>query len=51
MIGLALLVPVALGLGALGLASFFWAMRHNQFEDLDGAAMRVLLEEEDAEDD
>lgn len=47
MTGLALLVPVALGLGALGLASFFWAMRHEQFDDLDGAARRVLLDEEE----
>ena len=47
MTGLVVLVPVALGLGALGLVSFFWAMRHHQFEDLDGAARRVLLDEED----
>lgn len=47
MTGLAILVPVALGLGALGLASFFWAMRHQQFDDLDGAARRVLLDEEE----
>ncbi|GGE04760.1 hypothetical protein GCM10011515_25460 [Tsuneonella deserti] len=51
MTGLVLLVPVALGLGALGLVSFFWAMRHNQFEDLDGAAMRVLLEEDEGEEE
>ncbi|TCJ41298.1 cbb3-type cytochrome oxidase assembly protein CcoS [Frankia sp. BMG5.11] len=47
MTSLAILVPVALGLGALGLASFFWAMRHQQFEDLDGAARRVLIEDEE----
>ena len=45
--GLELLVPVALGLGLLGLAGFFWAMRRGQFEDLEGAAQRVLLEDED----
>lgn len=50
MTGLVVLVPVALGLGALGLLSFFWAMRHQQFEDLDGAARRVLLEDEDEDD-
>jgi cbb3-type cytochrome oxidase maturation protein len=44
---LALLIPAALGLGLLGLAAFFWSLRHNQFEDLDGAANRILIDEED----
>ena len=44
---LAYLIPIALGLGALGLISFFWAMRSGQFEDLDGAAHRVLIDEDD----
>ncbi len=49
--GLVLLVPVALGLGLLGLAGFFWAMRRGQFDDLDGAAQRVLLDDDgEAED-
>lgn len=48
MSGLALLIPIALGLGALGLLVFFWAMRNGQFEDLDGAAQRILIEEEEA---
>ena len=47
MTGLAFLIPIALGMGALGLAVFFWAMRHGQFEDLDGAAQRILIDEED----
>jgi cbb3-type cytochrome oxidase maturation protein len=47
MTSLVILVPVALGLGMLGLLSFFWAMRHEQFDDLDGAARRVLLDDED----
>lgn len=47
---LTFLIPIALGMGALGLAVFFWAMRSGQFEDLDGAAQRVLIDdEEDAE--
>lgn len=45
--GLALLIPIALGMGLLGLAAFFWAMRQHQFDDLDGAAQRVLIEDED----
>ena len=47
MSGLVSLVPVALFMGKCGLAVFFWAMRHDQFEDLDGAAQRVLIDEED----
>lgn len=43
-----LLIPVALGMGAAGLALFFWAMKDGQFEDLDGAAQRILIDDEDA---
>ncbi|MEP2103358.1 MAG: cbb3-type cytochrome oxidase assembly protein CcoS [Parasphingorhabdus sp.] len=46
MSGLAILIPVALLMGLAGLAFFFWAMRNGQFEDLDGAAQRVLIDEE-----
>jgi cbb3-type cytochrome oxidase maturation protein len=37
------LVPIALGMGVAGLAAFLWSMRSGQYEDLDGAAERVLL--------
>jgi cbb3-type cytochrome oxidase maturation protein len=47
MTGLAVLIPIALLLGLTGLAAFFWAMRSGQFEDLDGAALRILIDEED----
>jgi cbb3-type cytochrome oxidase maturation protein len=47
---LAYLIPAALGLGLLGLGAFLWAMRNGQFEDLDGAAHRVLMED-DADSD
>jgi len=43
---LLLLIPVALGLGLLGLAAFLWAMKSGQFEDLDGAASRILHDDE-----
>ena len=36
------LIPIALLLGIAGLAAFFWSMRTGQFDDLDGAAMRAL---------
>jgi cbb3-type cytochrome oxidase maturation protein len=40
------LMPAALLLGLLGLAAFLWALKSGQFEDLDGAAERILIEEE-----
>lgn len=43
---LLLLIPLAILLGLLGLAAFLWALRSGQFDDLDGAAQRVLLDEE-----
>lgn len=39
---LVFLVPLALGLGLLGLAAFVWSMDSGQFDDLDGASHRVL---------
>jgi cbb3-type cytochrome oxidase maturation protein len=46
MSGLAYLIPIALLLGLAGLAAFFWAMRSGQFEDMDGAGARILIEDE-----
>lgn len=43
---LAYLIPIALFLGLLGLGAFLWAMKSGQFEDLDGAANRVLFDDE-----
>lgn len=48
MSGLLLLIPIALGLGIIGLVAFFWAVRSGQFEDLDGAGLRILIDDEDA---
>ena len=45
--GLTFLIPIALAMGLVGLGAFFWAMRSGQFEDLDGAANRILIEEEE----
>ena len=44
---LLMLIPVALGLGFLGLLGFLWAMKSGQFDDLDGAAHRILFDEDD----
>jgi cbb3-type cytochrome oxidase maturation protein len=46
MTALLLLIPAALFLGLMGLAAFLWAMKSGQFEDLDGAAYRILIDEE-----
>lgn len=43
---LAFLIPAALLLGILGLGAFLWTLRHNQYDDLDGAAGRILHDEE-----
>jgi cbb3-type cytochrome oxidase maturation protein len=40
------LIPVALLLGAIGLAAFMWSLRSGQFDDLDGAASRILTDED-----
>ena len=42
-----ILIPIALVLGLGGLGAFMWALRSGQFDDLDGAAMRILDEDED----
>ncbi len=44
------LLPLAIVLGAIGLLAFFWAMKNRQFEDLDGAAARILFDEDPVAD-
>jgi len=40
------LVPLALMLGLTGLLTFVWALRSGQFDDLDGAALRILSDDD-----
>ena len=40
------LVPIALGPGMLGLAAFLWALQTGQYEDLEGAAWRALMDDD-----
>jgi cbb3-type cytochrome oxidase maturation protein len=47
MTSIAVLIPIALGMGLMGLCAFFWALRRGQFVDLDGAAARILIDEMD----
>ena len=43
---LLILIPVALFLGLLGLGAFIWSLKSGQFDDLDGAAVRILIDDE-----
>ncbi|MEM6827870.1 MAG: cbb3-type cytochrome oxidase assembly protein CcoS [Pseudomonadota bacterium] len=47
MTGLAFLIPIALGMGLLGLLAFFWTMKSGQYEDMEGAANRILIDDEE----
>lgn len=40
------LIPIAIALGVVGLGAFMWSLRSGQYEDLDGAAARILLDDE-----
>lgn len=40
------LIPVSLVLGCVGLAAFIWSMKSNQYDDMDGAANRILLDDD-----
>lgn len=45
-----ILVPASLSLAALGLVAFLWSLKRGQYEDLDGAAWRILTEDANGED-
>lgn len=40
------LLPGMLLLGFIGVGLFFWAVRNGQYDDMDGAANRVLLDDD-----
>lgn len=40
------LIPIALGLGVLGLGAFLWSLKSGQYDDLDGAAARILEDDD-----
>jgi cbb3-type cytochrome oxidase maturation protein len=43
---LLVLIPLSLVLLGLGIAAFFWAVRNDQFEDLDSPAWKILLDDD-----
>jgi cbb3-type cytochrome oxidase maturation protein len=47
MTGLLILIPVALFLGGVGLTAFIWSLKSGQYDDLDGAAWRILQDDDD----
>jgi cbb3-type cytochrome oxidase maturation protein len=40
------LIPLALFLGLLALYGLFWSLKRSQYEDLEGAAYRILLDDD-----
>lgn len=44
---LLVLLPVAIGLGLLGLAAFLWSLKSGQFDDLEGAAWRAIMDDDE----
>jgi len=46
---LVFLIPIALLLGAAALGTFLWSLKSGQYEDLDGAAERILIDDDEAE--
>jgi cbb3-type cytochrome oxidase maturation protein len=40
------LVPMALGLGLAGLGAFLWSLKSGQYDDLEGAAWRAIMDDD-----
>ena len=40
------LIPMAFGLGLMGLLGFLWALKSGQYSDMEGAALRVLSDDD-----
>ncbi|RUM98043.1 cbb3-type cytochrome oxidase assembly protein CcoS [Pseudaminobacter arsenicus] len=43
---LVFLIPIAILLGLAGLGAFMWSLRSGQYDDLDGAAERILMDDD-----
>ena len=43
---LVILVPLALGLGLVGLLGFLWSLKNRQYDDLEGAAWRAIADDD-----
>lgn len=40
------LIPISISLGAVALGAFLWSLHTNQYEDLEGAAVRILIQDD-----
>lgn len=43
---LSILIPVSLILGGIGLAAFVWTLMAGQYDDMEGDAARILLDDD-----
>jgi cbb3-type cytochrome oxidase maturation protein len=48
---LGILIPISITLGLIGLLAFLWALKNNQYDDLEGDQARILFDEKDAPED
>lgn len=44
---LVILIPVSLILGGFGIAAFLWTVRNNQYDDIEGDALRILFDDDE----
>ncbi len=40
------MIPLALLLGGLAIFAFLWSIQSGQFDDLEGASMRILIDDD-----
>ena len=40
------LIPISIALGAIALFTFLWSLKNGQYDDLDGAASRILTDDD-----
>ena len=43
-----LLAPISVALGLLAVGAFVWSLRAGQYDDVEGAAHRILIDDEDS---
>ncbi len=47
---LIILIPITLCLGIIGLIAFLWNLKSGQYNDLEGAANRILFDQDSNDD-
>lgn len=41
------LIPIAIFMGLLALIAFIWSLKNGQYDDLEGAASRILFDDDE----